>query len=219
MCIDFATVLLNLYLIYYNLANRSLPTYGLTVHMSGGGMHACILILNETGSDLKFVFNSSPLIHLVKAGLAWMIERLEGEKYITPSIYAEVVENGKAKGFDDAIITEELLRRGTILIKKPSGNLLKLISAHKDIHPREAEVIGLAKELDGIAVIDDPVARSVAELHGVKKEGSYMIIVRMLARNDIKKGEAKEALRHLVESGWMCDVELYSKVLDLIENF
>ncbi|MBO3840941.1 MAG: DUF3368 domain-containing protein [Candidatus Brockarchaeota archaeon] len=181
---------------------------------SGGGNPS-----SETGSDLKFVLNSSPLIHLVKAGLAWMIGRLEGEKYITPSVYAEVVETGKAKGFDDALITEELLRRGAILIKKPSGNLLKLISAHKDIRFGEAEVISLAKELDGIAVIDDPVARSVAELHGVKKEGSYMIILRTLRRNEIKKDEAKEALKSLIESGWRCNVELYSKVLDLIENF
>jgi len=39
---------------------------------------------DKAENGLKFVFNSSPLIHLVKAGLAWMIERLEGDKYITP---------------------------------------------------------------------------------------------------------------------------------------
>lgn len=148
-----------------------------------------------------------------------MIERLEGEKYITPSVYAEVIETGKAKGFNDALITEKLLERKVILVKMPSSNLVKLISAHKDIHFGEAEVIGLAKELDGIAIIDDPVARSIAELHGVKKEGSYMIILRTLWRNEIKKDEAREALRSLIESGWRCDIKLYSKILDLIENF
>lgn len=147
-----------------------------------------------------------------------MIERLEGEKYITPSVYAEVIETGKAKGFNDALITEKLLERKAILVKTPSNNLVKLISAHKDIHLGEAEVISLAKELDGIAVIDDPVARSVAELHGVKKEGSYMIILRTLWKSEIDKDGAKEALRRLIESGWRCDVELYSKILGLIEG-
>ena len=174
---------------------------------------------DKAESGLKLVFNSSPLIHLVKAGLAWMVERLEGDKYITPSVYAEVVEVGRAKGFGDAVITEELVKRGVILVKKPSDNLVKLISTHMDIHAGEAEVISLSKELDGVAIIDDPVARSVAELHGVKKEGSYAIILRMLWKGEIGKDEARGAFRKLIESGWRCDVGLYDMILNKIENF
>ncbi len=174
---------------------------------------------DKAESGLKFVFNSSPLIHLVKAGLAWMIERLEGDKYITPSVYKEVVEVGKAKGFSDAVITENLVKKGVILMKKPSDNLVRLISTHIDIHAGEAEVISLSKELNAIAIIDDPVARSIAELHGVKKEGSYAVILRMLWKGDIRKDEAREAFRKLVESGWRCDVELYDTILNEIERF
>lgn len=170
-------------------------------------------------SSLKFVFDSTPLIHLVKAGLAWMIEELGGRKYMPPSVYAEVVEAGKERGFSDAFVTEELTRKGVIAVKKPSGGLVRLIAAHRDIHPGEAEVVSLAKELKAIAVVDDPVARSIADMHGVRKEGSYAVILRMLQNGRIRKDEAKEALRKLVASGWRCEVELYGQILGAIENF
>jgi predicted nucleic acid-binding protein len=168
---------------------------------------------------LRFVFDSTPLIHLVKAGLAWTIEELEGEKYVVPSVYAEVVEAGKAKGFNDAFVSEELIRKGAIAVKKPSRGLVRLIAAHRDIHLGEAEVISLAKELKAVAIIDDPVARSIADMHGVRKEGSHALILRMLRDGKIEKDGAKEALRKLVASGWRCEVELYEKMLKAIEDF
>lgn len=148
-----------------------------------------------------------------------MIEKLEGEKYVAPSVYAEVVGVGKAKGLSDALVSEELIRRGVILVRRPSENLVRLIAAHKDIHAGEAEVISLAKELKGIAIVDDPVARSIADIHGVRKEGSYAVILRMLNDGRIEKDGAKEALRKLIASGWRCEVELYERILNAIEGF
>jgi len=170
-------------------------------------------------SDLKFVFNSTPLIHLVRAGLAWMIEELGGKKYVAPSVYAEVVEVGKARGFNDAFVNEELIKKGVVMMRKPSADILKLIAAHKDIHPGEAETISLAKELKAVAIVDDPIARSIADMHGVRKEGSCGVILRMLHEGKIKKDGAKEALRKLVNSGWRCEVELYGRILKAIEDF
>lgn len=168
---------------------------------------------------MKFVFDSTPLIHLVRAGLAWMIEELEGEKFTVPSVYAEVVEVGKARGFDDAPVTEKLISDGVIVVKKPSRELVTLVAISKDIHLGEAEVISLARELKGIAVIDDPVAREVADIHGIKKEGGYGIILRMLQDGKVTKNEAKEALQRFIASGWRCDAELYGKLIRAVDEF
>lgn len=170
-------------------------------------------------SDLKFVFNSTPLIHLVRAGLAWMIEELRGEKFLSPSVYAEVVEAGRAKGFSDALVSEDLIRRGVLTVRKPSADILRLVASHRDMHLGEAETISLAKELGGVAIIDDSVARSIAAMHGVSKEGSYGIILRMLRQGKIGKEEAKGAVRKLINSGWRCEVELYERILKAIEEF
>ncbi|KPV62859.1 MAG: hypothetical protein AOA65_1580 [Candidatus Bathyarchaeota archaeon BA1] len=79
-------------------------------------------------------------------------------------------------------------------------------------------MISLAKSLGAIVIIDDPVARRVAEIYSVKKEGTYAIIIRMLLKRKISKEQAKTSLQKLVSSGWRCDVELYSRTLRSIEE-
>ena len=148
-----------------------------------------------------------------------MIEELGGEKYVVPSVHAEVVEAGKVRGFNDAFVSEELIKRRVTVVKKPSESFVRLIAAHRDIHLGEAEVISLAKELKAVAIVDDPIARSIADMHGVRKEGSHAVILRMLRDGKIEKDGAKEALRKLVASGWRCEVELYEKMIKAIEDF
>ncbi len=163
---------------------------------------------------MRFVFDSTPLIHLAKAGLGWMIEDLEGEKYTTPSVYREVVEVGMQRGLHDAPIIDDLVNRGVLIVKSPPEDpLTSKAETHRDLHRGEAEVIALARSLKAIVLIDDPAARRVAEVYGVRKEGSYAIILRSLLKGRIGREEAKVALEKLVSSGWRCDVDLYGRIM------
>lgn len=168
---------------------------------------------------MRFIFNATPLIHLAKAGLISMIHTLEGEKYTVPAVFHEVVEIGKANGYTDAIIIEDLINKKIINIRTPTASAYKTISsAHKDIYKGEEEVIALAKDIGAIAVIDDSVARAVAKMHGVRVEGTYGIILRALFKGSISKDVAEDSLQALVSSGWRCDIELYSKLIRLIRR-
>lgn len=168
---------------------------------------------------MKFVFDDSPLIHLVKAGLTSMIETLDGEKYTVPTVFHEVVEVGKALGYSDAITTEGLINKNVVKVRTVSPNILQIITrAHKDVHKGEAEVIALAKEIAAVAILDDIVARTVAKVHGVRIEGTYSIIMRALVKGSIGKDKAEDSLQKLVSSGWRCDVELYNKLIKLMRE-
>lgn len=169
---------------------------------------------------MKLVFNATPLIHLAKAGLAWTIRSLEAEKYTTPAVYKEAVVIGREKGFNDAPIIDEIVRTRTIQIEEPPQDFLEfLVENHKDLHVGEAEVISLARRLEAIAIIDDPVARGVAEIYNVRKEGTYTIILRMLSKGRMNKREARENLQKLINSGWRCSIELYNRILKEIEEY
>lgn len=169
---------------------------------------------------MKFVFNASPLIHLARAGLASLIEMLEGEKYTVPTVFQEVVELGKELGYADALISEELINKKILLVKSPQKRILHTVgSAHRDLHFGESAVIALSKELDGIAILDDRVARAVAKIHNVRTEGTHMLIFRALRKGLIDKADAERYLQKLVSSGWRCDVELYNKLLSMLKEY
>jgi len=168
---------------------------------------------------MRFVFDATPLIHLAKAGLGWMIEELDGEKYTTPSVHREVVEVGLQTGLHDAPIIDDLIKRGVVKVKAPHEEPLALMmKAHRDLHRGEAEVVVLARSLGAVALIDDPAARRVAEVYGVMKEGSYTIILRALLRGKTTQEQARVSLEKLVSSGWRCDVDLYRRILRSIEE-
>lgn len=167
---------------------------------------------------MRFVFDASPLIHLAKAGLTFMIETMHGEKYTVPEVFREVVETGKALGYADASIVEQLVTNKILKVRTPKTNMQTISKAHKDIHIGEAQVIVLSKEINAIAILDDSVARSVAKIHNVRTEGTYSIILGALVNNLIKKEEAEASLQKLVSSGWRCDIELYNRLLKIIRE-
>lgn len=167
---------------------------------------------------MKFVFDSSPLIHLAKAGLSWSIRKLEGKKFTVPSVYTEVVETGMTRGFDDAPITRGLIEDKVLVVRKPQDELVKALAVHRDIHRGEAEAMALTEELGAIIVIDDPVARRICTINGLKKEGTYGVILRMVRLGELTKPEAADALGSLVTSGWRCSAVLYERLIRLVND-
>ena len=163
----------------------------------------------------RLVLDATPLIHLCKAGLGRIIEDVDGEKFTVPAVFDEVVTKGRELGYEDSSVAESLIERRVLSVKAAS----KAIARGRGLHRGEVEVISLAKELSGVAVLDDAVARSVARLHDVRVEGTYGMILRSLAEGLISRGDAEEALEKLVASGWRCDVELYAKLLKIAREF
>ncbi|MGH9909284.1 MAG: DUF3368 domain-containing protein [Nitrososphaerales archaeon] len=168
---------------------------------------------------MKFVFNASPLIHLARAGLASLIEELEGEKYTVPAVFHEVVEVGKSMGYADALVSEELINKRILTVKSPQTRTLRTISgAHRDLHAGESEVIALSKEIGATTILDDSIARAIAKMHNVRTEGTYMIIFRTLRKGVIDKAYAENCLERLISSGWRCDVELYNRLMRILRE-
>ncbi len=107
-----------------------------------------------------WVFNSSPLIYLNKVGLNWIFEYLEGEKFIPAQVYDQVVTQGKIRGDADAIISEILVKNGTIkVLKVENGFKETLKSLQAELHKGELEVLILAKNKGGTAILDESIAR------------------------------------------------------------
>lgn len=165
------------------------------------------------------VFNSTPLIYLSKAGLSGIIENLQEKKLTSPLVKVEVVDKGKQKGFPDAIALEKLFDNGVFEFFKPKDQLfLSRLSRTRGLHAADAEVLALAKEHAGLAVIDDEVARKTAKIYKISYVGTPYILARAVFEGFLSKEQAKDAVKDMVYAGWRCNVETYAKIMELMDK-
>jgi predicted nucleic acid-binding protein len=165
------------------------------------------------------VFNSTPLIYLTKAGLSRVFEGLQDEKLTSPVVKREVVDEGKRKGVPDAVVLDKLFANGVFKVCKPSDRkfLARLLET-RGLHLADAEILALAREHAGIAVIDDEVARKTAKVYGVDYVGSPYVLMRAVCEGLISKAKAKQAVNDMVSAGWRCNVESYAKIMEVLDR-
>jgi predicted nucleic acid-binding protein len=165
------------------------------------------------------VFNATPLIYLTKVGLSKVLEDLEAEKLTSPEVRREVVDEGKRKGVPDAIILESMFKNNVFEVVEPRNRsfLVSLLET-KRLHITDAEVLAIARERDGMAVIDDEVARKTARIYRISYAGTPYILMRAVGQGLVTKARAKQALNEMVFAGWRCSVESYARVTDAIEK-
>ncbi|MDG6222518.1 MAG: DUF3368 domain-containing protein [Candidatus Bathyarchaeota archaeon] len=165
------------------------------------------------------VFNSTPLIYLSKVGLSGIIENLQGEKMTSLLVKAEVVDKGKHKGVPDAIVLEKLFENCVFKLCNPKDKLfLSRLSKTHGLHAADAEILALAKEHAGLAVIDDEVARKTAKVYRISFVGTPYVLARAVFEGLLSKEQAKAAFMGMISSGWRCNVETYSKIIELIDK-
>ena len=158
-------------------------------------------------------------MYLAKAGLLPLLAELPHERFTTPSVRREVADVGKEKAAKDALIIEEAIRKGELKIEEVADTgFLRVISAIPELHAADTEVLALAKEIDGIAVVDDRVAREVSRVYGIKHGGTAFILALLIASELITKGAAIAALDDMISLGWRCSVEQYLQIVKMTKS-
>jgi len=165
------------------------------------------------------VFNATPLIYLTKVGLSKVFEDLKDEKLTSPHVKREVVDEGKRKGVPDAIVLEKMFKNNVFKVTEAKNQkFLRSLLETRGLHITDAEVIAIAKERGGIAVIDDEVARKTARIYGISYVGTSYILIRAVLQGLITKERAKQAINEMVSAGWRCSLESYAKIMGAIER-
>jgi predicted nucleic acid-binding protein len=165
------------------------------------------------------IFDATPLIYLTRIGLLGLIEAIPARKFVAGSVYAEVVERGKAKGFADAVALERLFAGNAIVIAKPSDKrLLRALSGIRGLEKPEAETLATAKERGYRVVVDDLQARRVARSYGIDYVGTPHLLVLGMRNRILTKQEAVEALDRIIEAGWRCGPEVYREIVQRIRE-
>ncbi len=162
------------------------------------------------------ISNATPLIYLAKVGrLSWLKEFFV-RVYIPEAVQREVVDQGKELHEPDALLIEQAIAEGWIVVKavEPSS-LLKDIG----IDQGETEAISLALEMKRKEIlIDQTHARVAAELFGLTPRGTLYILLRALKERKMSYAEFRALLEELIRAGFRMSDELYLKALKSAEE-
>ena len=164
------------------------------------------------------IFDATPLIYLGKINFIKKIAHFPEEKYTPESVYEEVVVEGKKSGQPEVFLIENMIKTGIIKIRAPADNqYLSHLKENPKIHKGDAEVLALAYELEGIALLDDEKARGMAEIEGIEHHGTIYLLLKMMKMGLVTKEETLDGLNEMIHEGWRCSTELYADILKAIK--
>jgi predicted nucleic acid-binding protein len=164
------------------------------------------------------IFDATPLIYLGKINFIQQIANFPEEKYTPESVYKDVVVEGKKSGQPEVFIIENMINTGIIKIRAPADNqYLSHLKENPKIHKGDAEVLALAYELEGIALLDDEKARGMAEIEGIEHHGTIYLLLKMMTIGLVTKEETLDGLNEMIHEGWRCSTELYADILKAIK--
>ncbi len=138
---------------------------------------------------------------------------------MSPQVYREVVTQGKRRGESDAFLIEDLVNKGIFEVRNVKKKiLLRELQIIPFLHLADIETLALAKELKGIAVIDERLGREIADIEEIENRGTIFILFRLLKAGLLDKKELRDKLDDMIEKGWRCSTELYAVILKELER-
>jgi len=170
------------------------------------------------------IFDSTPLIYMVRVSLSNLLRELDEPKIITTSVYNELLK-GEALGKPEATAIRGLVDEKTIKLQDPKdegfvSRIVKLAAEkeRRPLHRAEADALALAKELEGVVISDDHVARSVARLIGIELHGTGYVLGRIYKAGRISKNEMLRNVGEMRRSGWRITEEDYGEILNYLRR-
>jgi len=166
-----------------------------------------------------WVLDSSPLIYLNKVGLSWVFEQLEGEKIIPTQVYEQVITQGKSRGDADALVSEELVKKGVVKVVTIKNGFKEMLKSLKEeLHEGELDVLALAKAKEGIAILDESIAREVGNVFKIEVHGALFLIFLMVKKGKMRNEEARDKVDSMIRKGFRLGHEEYQEFLKMLED-
>lgn len=151
------------------------------------------------------IVNTSPLFYLHKSGYLHILEILYSEIIIPYAVLLEL-EEGRKAGED----VPEIKDHGWIIVKKVT--IPAFIKIIPDLGQGEAEVLALAcEENNPLLIIDDALARKIANLQQIKFTGTAGVLLRAKKEGYIKG--LKSIIDKLKETGFYISDKLIVEIL------
>jgi len=170
-------------------------------------------------SKKSFILNATPLIFLSKIGFSSILNEFKEEKFTTPLVKEEVVTKGKEIGVPDAVVIEAMIKSGILKVRTPTQNdFINVLRQVPELHEAEIQVLALTKEINGIAILDDTVARQAAIVFEIEVHGTAYLLLRQYFMGFLSKKQTITALNKMISVGWWISAGEYVKILEELDD-
>lgn len=156
------------------------------------------------------VSNSTSLIYLGKLNKLFLLKKFFNKVFIPQAVFEEVVVVGKKGNHIDAILVEEAIKEGWILVKE-TNDLPQL--KEFGIDKGEMEAISLSLKLGAPILLDQTHARIAAQAVGLKPHGTLFVLLKALKKNLLNFDEFLDSLEQLIQTGFRLDQEVYLQAI------
>lgn len=167
-----------------------------------------------------WVFDATPLIYLAKIDRLTLVEHLEASCVIPERVYEEVVATGLEEGFPDARRIERSVDAGQFdVVSIETTPLLSRLQTNDSLSDADAAVLACADAHDGVAVMDETYGRDVAAAEGITTRGTAYLVLQLANEGAISVDEARTVIDAMIDGGWYCAPDVYSKIVQKLEAF
>ena len=167
-----------------------------------------------------WVFDATPLIYLAKIEQLQLASQLDGRCRIPELVYDEAVTDGLEEGYPDARRIERHVDDGTFdVISVDETPLMERLQRNPNVSDADVAVLSCAASLDATAVMDEATGRRVADVEGIETRGTGYLVLLCAKRGTLSISEAHETIDAMIEAGWYCSPDLYSKLVRKLESF
>ncbi|WP_345781273.1 DUF3368 domain-containing protein [Natronobeatus ordinarius] len=93
------------------------------------------------------------------------------------------------------------------------------LQQNPNLSDADVAVLECAVSRDAIAVMDEAYGRTAAEVEGIETRGTAYIVLLCAKHEDISVSKAREIVDSMIEAGWYCAPDLYTKLVRKLESF
>lgn len=166
-----------------------------------------------------WVFDATPLIYLAKAERLSHLSSLEEPCLVPHRVYDEVVTEGLEGAYPDARRIQQHVDDGLFDVQAVESNpVFERLGANQALSDADRAVLAIAAERDAVAVMDERHGRAVARTEGISTRGTAYLILSLVKDDHISPAEARSTLETMLEKGWYCSPDLYSKILGKLDS-
>ncbi|TKX66960.1 DUF3368 domain-containing protein [Halorubrum sp. GN11GM_10-3_MGM] len=170
---------------------------------------------------MSWVFDATPLIYLAKAERLDVIDTLDEPRVVPEAVYREVVTAGVKEGYDDARRIERAVEDGlvdVVVVDTDDSPVATRLARHPGLSDADVSVLACADARDAIAVMDESVGRSAAEVEDVETRGTAYLVLAAVRDGTLSTAEGRDTVDAMIDHGWYVAPDVYTKIVEKLES-